>query len=399
MSLAAVYFSPFVNESRAFRAAATLIESKMVARATFVGYGEPGLPDRESPLPMATTVRIPVPAFAGLPRLAKRSLQWAFWSSRVVRTVVELAPRVIHCHSLAAFPASALAARRLRCPVVYDAHELESERTGWGLLQKAAARFLERSLIGGAAQTIVVSESIARWYRSHYPGTEVTVIRNLPKRPSAPVGRTRHLRDALNIGPSDIVYLYLGAIGEGRGIELMLDAFKDASAGRQLVFMGAGPLVPMIQEASARTATIHWLPPVPPDQVVSWAAGADVGLALIEDTCLSYRYCLPNKLFECRLAGLPVIASDLEEMRQFLSTHGGGWLIIPTVQSFRDLIARLDHTAIAAEAERARAYQPTWSDEAPRLVDVFAMACSGDTPQRTAKNRKRCADPTFSDRG
>ena len=62
--------------------------------------------------------------------------------------------------------------------------------------------------------------------------------------------------------------------------------------------------------------------PVPSDQVTLYAASADLGIAPIENVCLSYYYCSPNKLFEYLLAGLPVIASDFPEMRHIIDKYG-----------------------------------------------------------------------------
>jgi glycosyltransferase involved in cell wall biosynthesis len=42
-------------------------------------------------------------------------------------------------------------------------------------------------------------------------------------------------------------------------------------------------------------------------------------VAILEDVSLSDRYCLPNKLFECLMAGLPVVVSNLPEMARIVS--------------------------------------------------------------------------------
>jgi len=45
-----------------------------------------------------------------------------------------------------------------------------------------------------------------------------------------------------------------------------------------------------------------------------------------QPTCLNNLYCTPNKLFEFIAAGLPILASDLPEIRTIVSGHGIGQL-------------------------------------------------------------------------
>ena len=56
---------------------------------------------------------------------------------------------------------------------------------------------------------------------------------------------------------------------------------------------------------------LELLDPVPPDRAASVLADADLGLALIEPACLSYRMTLPNKLYEYVAAGLPILAGEV----------------------------------------------------------------------------------------
>jgi glycosyltransferase involved in cell wall biosynthesis len=44
----------------------------------------------------------------------------------------------------------------------------------------------------------------------------------------------------------------------------------------------------------------------------------------IQNVCLSYYFCFPNKLLESVLAGLPVVVADLLEMRRFVEQYNVG---------------------------------------------------------------------------
>ena len=116
-------------------------------------------------------------------------------------------------------------------------------------------------------------------------------------------------------------------------------------------------------------------PAVPTDEVVRWAAGADAGLALIQNVSLSYYLSLPNKLFEYVAAGLPVVASDFPDLRRVVEGHGIGTVCRPDDP---DAIARavawtLDdpgRNAGLRAAARAAAGELTWEREAPVLVEL-----------------------------
>ena len=44
----------------------------------------------------------------------------------------------------------------------------------------------------------------------------------------------------------------------------------------------------------------------------------------IQNVCLSYYFCFPNKLLESVLAGVPVAVANLPELRAFVEGHGVG---------------------------------------------------------------------------
>ena len=69
---------------------------------------------------------------------------------------------------------------------------------------------------------------------------------------------------------------------------------------------------------------VHVLPRVPTEEVVAYAASATVGVSPVPPTSLSYRYSLPNKLFQYMQAGLPVVASDFPQVREVIEETGAG---------------------------------------------------------------------------
>ena len=63
---------------------------------------------------------------------------------------------------------------------------------------------------------------------------------------------------------------------------------------------------------------IHFLDPVSQDELLSWTAGADIGIVPYPPIDLNSRLCTPNKLFEFIVAEVPILANDLPELRRFV---------------------------------------------------------------------------------
>jgi glycosyltransferase involved in cell wall biosynthesis len=56
---------------------------------------------------------------------------------------------------------------------------------------------------------------------------------------------------------------------------------------------------------------------------------ADVGIALIENISKSYYYALPNKLFEYIMAEVPVVVSNLPQMKEIVHKFNVGFVVDP----------------------------------------------------------------------
>jgi len=191
--------------------------------------------------------------------------------------------------------------------------------------------------------------------------------------------------------PDAILFLYQGVLSPGRGIELLLEAFAGVDdPQRILVFMGSGPLEAQISGCSGIRGNVRLHPAVAPLHLAEFTASADVGLCLIEDTCLSYRYCMPNKLFEYLAAGVPTLVSDLPEIVAVVNRLSAGW-VLPSwsVAALQTFVNSIDAGAVAERrAGTARAAEEySWEAQVPVLRTVYERlgfcahhACQGPAP-------------------
>ncbi|WGF87852.1 glycosyltransferase [Marinivivus vitaminiproducens] len=368
-----VSFSALAPMSRIERAARTALEAGICRSVHLIGYQVGDLPASEAFAPGIRITRVPLRRYRGLPRIFHRTLNAVEWNLAVLKLVRRGRPLLLQAHSLAALPASVVAARLAGCPLLYDAHELESERQGWPPSLRAAARTLERALIRFADHTIVVCDSIADWYRTRYRLTKLTTLRNIAVRPEHPIAEGRDIRSLCGVPADALLFVFLGEIDRGRGIEAMLDVFSRSGPDKHIVFMGYGRMAPMVEDHARRHANIHFQPPVRSLDVVPTIRSADVGMVFFDGDSLSYQYCLPNKLFECLNAGLPLICTPLRELSRFVTELECGWLCAAEPNALRALVATLDRTAVEARKEQvARQTEHfSWSTEREKLIGIY----------------------------
>ena len=114
---------------------------------------------------------------------------------------------------------------------------------------------------------------------------------------------------------------------------------------------------------------VRFLPPVAPHEIHRHAVGADVGLATIQATYLSYRYALPNKLFDYLHAGLPIVASDFPDMRALIERYDVGATCDPaSPRSVAEAIDRVTGDPRLRANALAAAQHYTWDQERAKLL-------------------------------
>jgi glycosyltransferase involved in cell wall biosynthesis len=365
-----VYPSPFTHESRILRETAVLAQRTRFERIVMVGTAAPGLPATERLDGVREIHRVPRAPGEGL---VGKSLATMAWSRAVLEAYSAQPLACVNCHSLPVLPLCVRLARRTGAKLVYDAHELETETNGLGGLRQLGSKLVERALIGRADAVIVVGDAIADWYARAYPIPRPAVVLNCPA--GSVSVRTDRLRERLALPPDQRIFLCQGILGSGRGIELLCEAWDLLRPPRPaLVFMGDGPLAGHVEAAAGRNPDVRRIAAVPPAEVLAYTASADVGLCLVQPTCLSYSLCMPNKLFEYLHAGLPVLVSNLPELGRLVREAGLGHVVPDaTPQALAATVAAMDSGDLAdfAPAVRAAAAKYNWQAQADLLAALY----------------------------
>ena len=296
------------------------------------------------PAPAELPLAVPNAMLRVLPRPSGRGPRF-FWNvhRQMRRAARRHSARVYHASDLYVLPAMSGAASRHGGNLVFDSRELYTHvasttgrpwvRMTWHLVQKRHAR--------RASAVFTVSEPIAHRLARNYSVANPIVLHNVPPRQSIHPGP--HLRSLVSAPEDAVILLHQGSIQKARGCELLVEAMHQLRGG-VLIFLGGGPLKPELKTHVIRmglTHCVHFLDPVAPDELLAVTATADVGITLLEDTCLNHRFALPNKLFEYLIAGVPVVSSDLAQVAGIVRKFNVGRVVNPALK--QDLVQTLQY--------------------------------------------------------
>ncbi len=302
-----------------------------------------------------------------------------FWHlhRRYRAAVRQLPARVYHASDLYVLPAVVQAAKQHGARVVYDAREL------YPYVASTAGRpwvslfwhILQGRYIRHADAVFTVNDSIADRLAEAHGITPPMVLHNVPAYQT--VERTSRLRTILNLPPEPVLILHQGQMRKDRGCTLLVEAMQEVE-GAVLAFLGGGPLKPELEKI-VETLGLHdrvrFVPRVLPDVLLSYTASADIGVTLLEDTCLNHRLALPNKLFEYLMAGVPVLASDLPEIGNVVRSFEVGCVVDP---ADRAALVRVLQRMVDDEAARDQ-----WRVNAPSVFETFNWARASHRLQKT----------------
>lgn len=214
-----------------------------------------------------------------------------------------------------------LISRLQKKKLVYDSHELFTEVPELIHRPKTQRVWIgiERRILPKLKNCYTVCQSIANYYNKKY-GTSFKVIRNLPEK-----NYNKPSKFPFEINDKKII-LYQGAINKGRGLELMIDSMKHLN-NCIFVIIGTGDILNALKEKVNLLnldEKIKFLGRIEPHKLVNLTPLADLGLSIEEDLGLNYRYALPNKIFDYIQAQVPILISDLPEMKNIIDTFKVG---------------------------------------------------------------------------
>ncbi|MBF9038833.1 glycosyltransferase [Rhodobacterales bacterium LSUCC0246] len=328
--------------------------------------------DGEAEIKNIKSIKLISRNFTILPSVLRRILSYFEFLFKQLFVVINERPAIIHCHDTPSLPVAIFSKFFFNASVIYDAHELESQKNSQGSMISTVTLLIEKLAWRHIDHFITVSGSILRWYERSFSKKPSSIILNSPEIGKDFTSRnndTINLREFFNIENKKFIFLYLGMLIPGRGISSIISAFSDPKVSSHVVFVGDGPLKIDVDSASVANPNIHYHPPVPHDEVISIASSADVGICLIENISLSDFYSLPNKLFEYAFADIYVIASDFPDMASVVNEYGLGLVSDCSSASIVEAVLKVEQNGIYRSSKCLKGL--SWSSQAAKLKILY----------------------------
>jgi glycosyltransferase involved in cell wall biosynthesis len=185
----------------------------------------------------------------------------------------------------------------------------------------------------------------------------------------------------LKIPEFNKIIIYVGNITINRGLEELIQSIVYLNhcvvviMGRASNFAYSQKLKQLARDVAVENK-VYYFGPVPFEDVTKYAASADVGVAPIKNACLSYYYCLPNKLFEYIAGGLPTVVSNFPELKRVIKEYNLGRTFNPDdpkdiaeainyVLSDKDKYEEMKRNALQA----AKVFN--WENESKKLLEIY----------------------------
>ncbi|MEZ4799539.1 MAG: glycosyltransferase [Flavobacteriales bacterium] len=263
--------------------------------------------------------------------------------------------------------------------MVYDSHEYFTEAEGLTgrNFQKNIWLRIERFIFPKLEFVYTVNQSIANIYSKKY-GVKVGVVRNIAKLGSIPSASKSSLELPEN---KKIIVLQGAYIDPDRGGKEAVLAMAHVENALLLV-IGAGREMALIKELAQRPELkdkVKVFPKLPYQELQRYTVVADLGLSLDKPLHMNYTLSLPNKLFDYIHHGVPVLGSNLVELKGIITTYNVGWIVDEvTPEAISQKINEVLFDEKECEEKKLNCLSAreilNWQNEEKQIIETFNRA-------------------------
>jgi len=279
----------------------------------------------------------------------------------------------ILANDLDTLPACFIASKLKNTNLVYDSHELFSEgpELEGRTFVKNFWRKLEDYFLPKIKNAYTVSDSIAEFYHKKYDNN-MGVIRNVPLK------NISYQKEEVSFPTNNRTILYQGVLNPGRGLKPMIKALH-LIPNLDLIIIGYGKVEEelkqfVVQENLAER--VFFLGRIERYKLVNYTKKATLGMVLEEPLGLSFKFSLPNKLFDYIHAELPIVAGNLTEISAIIKKYEVGVIAKDyEPKSLAKIISELlndpEKLAMIKENQKKAKEELNWEKEQLKLDNYF----------------------------
>jgi len=216
-----------------------------------------------------------------------------------------------------------------RTKIYYDSRELYGYLAGLKdkKFQQLLWKWIEKLCIKFVNNVIVTGPMDAEFLKEEYRIKNLIILRNLPRYYKPDTKINLHLQ--LGLEKTKKIILYQGVLLKGRGIENIFAVLKEIPDS-VFVIAGDGDYEKYYKKLATDMEIekqVFFLGKLTQEELPKVTTSAHIGVSLIKNLSKSYYYALPNKLFEYIMAEVPVIVSDLPQMKEVVEKYDVGFAI------------------------------------------------------------------------
>ena len=301
---------------------------------------------------------------------------------RVYRMLKDTPADVYQSHDSQALLAAHLLARRHRARFVYDAVEIITDRGGhpgsrWDIW---ISRLWEGFFIKRTDLVLTPTPVIAEVLRKRYRVVPHLIMNCTWFTSSEDISQNGKDLHSMTNRPKTKILFYSGRITPSQGVSELIRCMGYLPTEVVLVLMGPfeksyeQECKALIDQEQVQDR-VFILPPVAPEQVLYYAAQADVGIVACTQTSLNNYAVLPNKFFEYIMARIPTVAADFPSLREIITREDIGRLYTPSdlqdmARAIQEILEPSTYMQLRENLERA-AMKYSWENQAHLLVQLY----------------------------
>ena len=366
--------NPFTNDARVYSEAKSLIQAGY--EVTVIAW------DRERQNPQRQNwdgIEVVRSRTRLGPKYGFASWLWngfnlILWQQQAYRYTLALSKKkrfdVIHCHDLDTLAIGTRLKRKLKIPLIYDAHEIYGYMRARTFGRWIASIFLwlEKRWIT-KADTIINVGGAQKRYFSSITDKPISVIMNCK--------RLQRLEYQPPDSVGDFTVLYIGVLHKGRAVRMLVQAAKELPGVRCLIGgIGQPGYVEALKEEWSKTPNVSFLGRVPFDEVIPMTMKTDVVFCMFDPGDPNSLIGMPNKLFEAMVCGRPIICTKGTYSGELTEQEEVGLVVEYSEQALKEAIIKLRDNPelrekLGRNALRMAITKYNWQKQEEKLLELY----------------------------